>query len=108
MPHEFKESDWKVFRRLHPIALERFCERILAEIEGVLADQSMTSHERYIAVYRLVKRRDKEVANLFNDFRRSTALQQIALIQSHKLWSNEEMAEFSDDVREVMQSLLGT
>src|ERR1700730_1791722 len=101
MPREFKESDWKIFRRLRSIVLERFCERILTEIEEVLADASMTSHERYLAVYRLVKRRDKEVANLFNDFRRSTALQQIALIQSHKLLTGEEMAEFSDDVREV-------
>jgi hypothetical protein len=107
MAREFKESDWKVFRRLHPIALERFCERILAEIESALANPSMTSHERYIAVYQLVERRDNEVASLFNDFRRSTALQQIALIQSHKLLTNEEMAEFSDDVREVMRLLPG-
>jgi len=28
MPHEIKEADWKVLRRLHPLALERFSERV--------------------------------------------------------------------------------
>ncbi len=28
-----KEPDWKVLRRVHPLALERFCERIPAEID---------------------------------------------------------------------------
>jgi hypothetical protein len=27
------ESDWKVFRALHPLALERFCAGLLAEVE---------------------------------------------------------------------------
>jgi hypothetical protein len=26
MSREIKEADWKVLRRLHPLALERFCE----------------------------------------------------------------------------------
>jgi hypothetical protein len=29
---EIKEPDWKVLRRVHPLALERFCEGVLAEI----------------------------------------------------------------------------
>jgi hypothetical protein len=30
---EIEEPDWKVLRRVHPLALERFCERVLAEID---------------------------------------------------------------------------
>jgi hypothetical protein len=25
---DIKETDWKVLRRLHPLALERFCQRV--------------------------------------------------------------------------------
>jgi hypothetical protein len=32
-----KEPDWKVLRRVHPLALERFCERVSAEIDRVFA-----------------------------------------------------------------------
>src|SRR5437763_151822 len=36
---EIKEPDWKVLRRVHPLALERFCERVLAEIDRVTHEQ---------------------------------------------------------------------
>ena len=29
MSREISEADWKLFRQLHPLALERFCERVL-------------------------------------------------------------------------------
>lgn len=35
MPRAIPEADWKVLRRLHPLALERFCERVLCEIDGI-------------------------------------------------------------------------
>ena len=35
MPRAIAEADWKVLRRVHPLALERYCERVLAEIERV-------------------------------------------------------------------------
>jgi len=32
MSLDIKESDWKLFRRLHPVALERFCKQVIEEI----------------------------------------------------------------------------
>lgn len=32
MSREIKESDWKLLKQLHPVALERFSQRILSEI----------------------------------------------------------------------------
>jgi hypothetical protein len=37
--HEIGEPDWKLFRQLHPIARERFCERVLSEL-GPLASKT--------------------------------------------------------------------
>jgi hypothetical protein len=41
MPRVINESDWRVFRNLHAIALERFCQRmkrsIILEIRGMAA-----------------------------------------------------------------------
>jgi len=70
MSGEIPEADWKAFRELRDVALERFCERALAEVVKVAA------------VYRLIEKRDKELAAAFDDFRRSTAVRQIAIIQS--------------------------
>jgi hypothetical protein len=102
-----KESDWKVFRRLREVALERFCERALAEMRYVAGELEKTSHERYLAVWKVMNDRDDELAAAFNNPRRSAALEQLMLMRSHKLLTDEEMAQFSDESRGVMKMLLG-
>jgi hypothetical protein len=85
MPRVINESDWRIFRNLHAIALERFCQRVLSDINQISADATRTSHQRYLAIYKLIERRDRELAEAFNDLRRATALRQLAWIQSYKL-----------------------
>lgn len=75
-----RESEWKVFRRFHAIALERFCERVLSEIGRLASDDSKTHHERYLAVFKLIKQRDKELADAFDSPSRSSAVEQLARI----------------------------
>jgi hypothetical protein len=58
-------------------------------------------------VYQLVRRRDKELADAFNDFRRSTAFFILGHIQSHDLLTEEEMARFSPETRAVVQLFSG-
>jgi hypothetical protein len=102
------ESDWKIFRQLRPIALDRFCERILLEINRLASDANKTHHERYLAIFQLIRRRDEEVADAFNDFRRSTAVRQLARIQMHDLFTEEEMGRFSAETRSTAQFLVET
>jgi hypothetical protein len=106
MMREIKESDWKVFRKLHPVAVERYCERVLAESESLHRDTSRSAHERYLALYQLFRERDKELARLFDDFRRSTALWQIAAIKGRGLLTGEEFAQFSEETRNLVAVLL--
>jgi hypothetical protein len=101
------ESDWKLFRQLHPIALERFCQRVLSDIEGLAEDDAKTSHERYLAIYGLTQRRDSELAEIFNDQRRSTAVEQLAHMCALNLVADDEMARFSSETREVVRFLAG-
>jgi hypothetical protein len=106
MVHAISESDWKVFRQLQPIALERFCQRVLSEVGRLASDISKNSHEQYLAVFKLIERRDRELADAFNDLRRSTALEQLACIQSHELLTDEEFTRFSSQTRDAVQFLL--
>jgi hypothetical protein len=99
MSRDIPEADWKRFRTLHPIALERYCQRVLEEIQALTADTSKTHHERYGSIYELVKRRDRELARAFDDLRRSTAIIQIGIIASYDLLTDEELAEFSPEIR---------
>ncbi len=107
MMREIKEADWKIFRQLHAIALERFCQRVLDDSERLHGDTSHSAHERYIAIYRLFGERDKEVASLFNDLRRSTALWQIAALKGRGLLTDEEFTRFSEETQSRVAALLG-
>jgi hypothetical protein len=100
------EADWKVFRELQPLALERFCERVLGEVQRLSQDAGKTQHERYLAVYRFIRDSDKDLAFAFNDMRRSTAVRHIACIRNLKLWSEDEFARFSAETRDVVKMLL--
>jgi hypothetical protein len=107
MSRVISESDWRLFRKLQPLALERFCERVLSEINQISSDSNQTSHQRYGAIFKLLERRDRELADAFNDLRRSTAWRQLALIQSHGLLTEKEMADFTAETRGVIELLAG-
>lgn len=102
------EPDWKLFRRLQPIALDRFCQRVLAEIDRVASDTGKTSHERYLTVFNLIRHRDKELSDAFDDPRRSSAMQQLACILAYGLLTADEMSGFSAETRSAVQFLQGT
>lgn len=106
MARDFPESDWKVFRRLHGVALERFCAGVLNEIQAAASKEDRSSHDRYLDVYRLIHQRDRELAQAFNDFRRSTAFMQLVVMQSHGLLTQEEMSAFTLQTRESVGSLV--
>jgi hypothetical protein len=106
MERAIRESDWKLFREFQPLALDRFCQRVLAEVSRVSADAGRSNHERYLAVFKLLQRRDEELAEAFDDPRRSTAVVQLARIRFQELLSEEEFARFSPEARAAVQSLL--
>jgi hypothetical protein len=102
----FRESDWKIFRELRALALERFCQRVLDHVGQLAADTEKGSHERYLAVYGLVQERDQCLADMFNNPRRSTALVQLARIGSEGLLTDAEIARFSDETRASVEVFL--
>ena len=104
---QIKESDWKLLRQMASVALERFCREILETLERLLADDTKTYHQRYLAVYELLQRRDKKLAEAFDNMRRSTAFYQLAHIYSQRLLRDEEFSRFSPETRSFVELLLG-
>jgi len=101
---QISEPDWKIFKPVRQQALERFCERVLAEIECIRADASKSQHERYIATYQIIKERDKELEQAFDYLRRSTALVQLAAFRSLGLVTDDEYMRFSAPTREIVET----
>ncbi len=104
--HEINESDWKIFRQLHPVALERFCQRLLDENEQLNGDTTRSAHERYLAIYRLFREGDKEVARLFDGMSRSNTLWRLAAMKQQGLLTDDEYARFSQEMQNRVTALL--
>ncbi len=107
MSSDIPESDWKLFRQLHPVAVGRYCEKVLGEIQRTTADSRKTAHERYLAIYKLVQKRDKELGRGFDDMRRSTAVIQLGIIYSYGVITEEELSRFTERTRDSVLFLSG-
>ena len=106
MPYTVPESDWKVFRELREVALQRFCERVLGELLPLTQDHSRSPHERYLAVFRLVRERDEQLANAFNDPARSRMILQLATIRTLGILSPSELERFTQETRSILELLV--
>lgn len=105
MAHVFPESDWKIFRELRELALDRFCRRVLEELENLCRDAPRSHHERYLDVFRLLRDRDDELAHAFNDPRRSRMIAQLAAMHAHGLLEPDELTRFTAQTRDTIESL---
>jgi hypothetical protein len=105
MAPEIKESDWKVFRRLHQVALDRFCRRVIEELRAATSHCGDNYHKCYLHIFKIIRRRDKELGIAFDDPRRSSAFILLANIYQMGLLTNEELAEFSPEMRERLEAL---
>jgi hypothetical protein len=104
--HDIKESDWKTFKPLREEALDRFYGRALDEVARIGSDQTKSKRERYITIYQLMRERDKEIVQIFDHLRRSTAIIQICLFRLHGLITDEEVRQFSSEIVEEVAHFL--
>jgi hypothetical protein len=99
------ETDWRTFKKVREAALERFYERVVAELGALCSDRNRPACERYRAAVAVIENRDRDIAEAFDDFRRSTAILQLALMRARGLVSDEEMSKFTPDVRSVIAEI---
>ena len=104
--HDVKPSDWKLFKPLRQLALERFCARVLDEVARIGSDQTKSKHERYLKIYRLMRERDKEIDPIFDTLRRSNAIMQICAFRVRDLLTEEEVRQFSPDLVATVEDFL--
>jgi len=99
MSPDIPERDWKIFREIHRVARERFCERVLSEIASASSAPDQGADERYLQVFEMVRDKDKKLGALFDNPRRSRARGQLSMIASAGLLTEEELSRFWPETR---------
>src|SRR3989304_133249 len=93
-----KESDWKKFKKVKELALERFCAEAMADFEEAIQKNDLSNHGRYLYLYKLVHNADKRLSLLFDGHSRSKAQLQLTLIRNEGLVENHELEGMSDEL----------
>jgi len=104
---DIPESDWKLFRTVREAALDRYCAGVLEESAAIIADERATHHERYLRLFRLLGKRDRTLADTFNNPRRSVARLQLAQMHALGLVTDIDLARFSADTRDWVMRIRG-
>ncbi|AMZ74801.1 MULTISPECIES: hypothetical protein [Pseudomonas] len=94
------DSDWKSYNELYDLALERFCQGVLADAQTIAQSEALSAHARYRTLYRLMRNRDKDLAMAFNVSRRRDVSLSLRLMIAYDLLSDQELAVLSEELRE--------
>ena len=93
------ESDWKKFKQVRELALQRYCERVLLDLQAISSDTRKSANERYLEIFKLIDDRNENLAYMFDNPRRSCAEYQLAAMYSHEIVTAEEIAGFGEEIR---------
>lgn len=91
------ESDWKVFKKIHKKAIERFCEKTFEELSEVINNKSEHVHDRYLLLYDLVQNKNKQMRYLFDGLSRNDAPLQLMAMRGKGLADEVLLSELSDE-----------
>jgi hypothetical protein len=99
------ESEWKKFKKLKAICLERFCERVLANASSIVNAKGRTSLESYHDLYRLIQDEDKKLEKAFDGLSRSRAFMQLLLMYRMELVEESELDAFEAETRNEIRRI---
>ena len=105
MSSDIPEPDWRRFKEVRAILLERYCCRVLGEVAAASESTEDSAHARYLKIYQLIQKRDKQLANAFNDFRRSAAVMQLGIMRRMNLLTDQELSLFSEQTRTRIEGI---
>lgn len=98
MAEHLPEQDWKRWRVLAPVLLNRFCESAVANATKY-AERESSGHEKFLALDRFVAECNENISIVFDDSRRSRALMQIVAAVVRGIMSETELSSFSEETQ---------
>lgn len=107
MFRDIPEADWKKFRLIHQAALQRFSQSKLDALQKRAVSERKTSQERLLDIFEFARDSQNEMARIFDNPRRSTALVQLALMHAGKLIDAGEWEGLSEHTREMVKVIAG-
>jgi hypothetical protein len=100
MHDHISERDWKVLRDIEPLALD-----LLDEVTAIANEPDRGAHTGYGKIYDLIKDRDKDIADAFNDMSRSKAPWKLAIMERLGLINKDELDRFGKETHDFLAKI---
>ncbi|MBN2031084.1 hypothetical protein JW824_12700 [bacterium] len=97
------EKDWKKLRAMKEELLQVACGRILDKVTKLLENREQGNHQTYLMLWKLMKKEDKKIANMFDNLKRSTAILKLAAWYDYKLIDKITLDQFSKETRKSVE-----
>ena len=101
------EKDWKLLRSMKDAKLNLACEQILGSVGSEIINKGNENHKAYLEVWKKVQAGDDDIAEMFNDLRRSNAVLKLAAWKRHGLLTQSELNEFSEETQSAILAFAG-
>lgn len=105
MAYEISKADWKLFRDKLPDWQEAYMGKLNREYMEILRSDREEADKFWALEERI--RKDKKHPGVQLDMRRSRALFNLLILVSEGVISREDLADFSGDLQETVDYLLG-
>ena len=99
------ERDWKKLRTMKEELLQEACDRILDKVKALLKNKGQNNHETYLLLWKLMKKEDDKIVDMFDDFKRSTAIMKLATWYDYKLIDSDTLKQFSEETQKSVESI---
>jgi len=91
------ESDWKKLRSMKGDVLSVACARIFEKVDGILNEREGKEHSAYLKLWKLINQEDREISLMFDELRRSNAIEKLAAWKRNGVISDESFSEFTNE-----------
>ena len=99
------EQDWKRVKALKDKILNAICADILDEINQEIKNKEDNNHKAYLRVWEIVNTRDKDIADMFNDLKRSNAVFKLSLWYKNGYLTEKELNDFTQETQSTINAL---
>ncbi len=106
---DISEYEWRKIRDMKPAVLDHVCKGILDALRTRIDTSStdLVHHEQYLNIYKWLHEQDKEIANGFDDLKRSNAYYRLACWVKNSWLTLKEFNSLSKDTRAKVLFLAG-
>ena len=100
----YKESDWKIFRKLIPVWQERYITKLNKEYIGILIQDKNASTIFWELNDRIKK--DQNNPGVIIEMSRSLLVENLISLIKHNVITLDELNDFSEEIKESIQMWL--